>query len=329
MARAGEARHEVQRGLELTVTAAALAGTSAGDLDRALASPAELRVSVTEDAAIAIALGAFDRRPPAVPENVTVVRRGSGGPPVQVGPGTVHLALSLEHPGALVPCDEKRIVNRYVRPLLRALTGVSTSQAHYFGRDWVSLAHRPVAWVGFAHDASTRRTLFEAFVAVRTPFALGTRASFLGHVPATVEEIRGHELEPGKLAEAVVAAYERAGKVTLAPARVGAVPAPAVDAVPWKATREEAIGIVGAGPDSRGVFRVGGEILVSRDAIGRLETRIADAAPTRGASEELGRIGRLVDETLAAPGVALEGVRSLVTVRDVIAEALALAAAAG
>jgi len=29
-------------------------------------------------------------------------------------------------------------------------------------------------------------------------------------------------------------------------------------------------------------------------------------------------VGRVVDETLAAPGVALDGVRSLTTVRDVV-----------
>jgi hypothetical protein len=82
---------------------------------------------------------------------------------------------------------------------------------------------------------------------------------------------------------------------------------------PWAATREEAIGPIGAGRDAQGRFRVGGDLLVSRDALARLEA----AAP--GAPD----IGSLVDEILAAPGVALDGVRSLATIRDVIAEALA------
>jgi len=33
-------------------------------------------------------------------------------------------------------------------------------------------------------------------------------------------------------------------------------------------------------------------------------------------------VGRLVDETLGAPGVALDGVRSLASIRDVVSAAL-------
>jgi hypothetical protein len=54
-------------------------------------------------------------------------------------------------------------------------------------------------------------------------------------------------------------------------------------------------------------------LLVSRDALARLETRIDDAADAQ--------IGALVDETLGAPGVALDGIRSLKSVRDAILDA--------
>jgi hypothetical protein len=83
---------------------------------------------------------------------------------------------------------------------------------------------------------------------------------------------------------------------------------------PWAATCEEAIGTLGAGPDARGTLRVGGDLLVSRDALARLEVRAAHAS-----ADDLGRI---VDEALAAPGVALDGVKSLASVCDVIARAL-------
>ena len=151
------------------------------------------------------------------------VRRGSGGPEVRLGPGTVHVALALAHPGALVPCDEKRIVNRAVRPLLRALTRIG-ALAHFFGRDWVSVQHRPVAWVGFAHDAGTRRTLFEAFVAVRTPFHVTERPSFLGKTPGTLEAIVGKPIEPQRLVDAIVDAY--VGSWAVAPVEAAA---PAAD----------------------------------------------------------------------------------------------------
>jgi hypothetical protein len=231
----------------------------------------------------------------------------------------VHVALALEHPGALVPCDEKRIVNRSVRPLLRALTKVlgPGGPAHFFGRDWVSVGHRPAAWVGFGHDATTRRTLFEAFVAVRAPFARSQRASFLGKPPGTLESILGREIEPARIAAAVVDSYAGGtDRVLLEALSATAAPAdPRVDPADpaWAATCEEAIGTLGAGPDGQGKFRVGGDLLVSRDALARLESLAASAR-----DDDLGRI---VNETLGAPGVALDGVKSLESVREVIARA--------
>jgi len=285
--------------------ARAIAASSRATLDRPLRCAAELSLAVASDDAVLA--GAFQR---AVGH-----RRGSGGPEVRVGPGTVHVALALEHPASLVPCDEKHIVNRYVRPLLRALTraGGTGAAAHFFGRDWISLAHRPVAWVGFAHDATTRRTLFEAFVAVRTPFALTERASFLGKPQGTLEALAGAAVDEGRLVQAIADAY--AGDAGSVPFEWPDAPSPgdALAEPPWAAVVDEAIGPIGAGPDAQGVFRVGGDLLVSRDALARLE-QLAATAPEA-------ELGRLVDETLAAPGVALDGVRSLTSIRDVIAAA--------
>jgi hypothetical protein len=300
-----------------------LAAHSRAALDRPLAEPAEIWVAVAHDEAVLV--GAFQRGAEMPPE-WPLLRRGSGGPEVRVAPGTVHVALALAHPGALRGlADEKRIVNRAVRPLLRALAKTG-SLAHFFGRDWVSVAHRPVAWVGFAHDAASRRTLFEAFVGVRTPFALGPRASFLGKAVAALESLRAPPLDsPGstaeRLASAIVDAYvaQAGGEARdLAPADLAAADSVAGDDPrsdpPWAATREEAIGLVGAGPDARGVLRVGGDLLVSRDALARLEQRLPGAAPAD--------IPRVVDETLAAPGVALDGVKSLASIADVVARAI-------
>ncbi len=290
-----------------------IAAHSRGALDRALGYPGELWTAVTRDEALV--LGAFQRSA-GLPDGIPRVQRGSGGPTVRIGPGTVHVALALAHPGALTPCDEKRIVNRAVRPLLRALTRTG-ALAHFFGRDWVSVQHRPAAWVGFAHDATTHRTLFEAFVAVRTPFHVTDRPAFLGKAPGTLEEILGKPIEAGRLVDAIVNAYVASWAVTPVESAPPTAPAPATtdrqhaDDLPWAATATEVIGPLGAGPDSRGVFRIGGDLLVSRDALARLE-----AAAPQTPDEAL---GTLVDETLAAPGVALDGVRSLTSVRDVIA----------
>jgi hypothetical protein len=236
-----------------------------------------------------------------------------------------------------------------VRPLLRALTKTG-SLAHYFGRDWVSVEHHPVAWVGFGHVAASRRTLFEGFIGVRTPFALTQRPSFLGKSVTTLGSLRerapdgfegrarapdgfeGRARAPDgfegrararDVAEAIVEAYvaqSAGGDAFDLPVPAGPDPGPAPQQSdepradpPWSATAEEAIGTLGAGPDAHGAFRVGGDLLVSRDALAQLEARAANAAAPD--------LSRIVDETLAAPGVALDGVKSLASIRDVIARA--------
>jgi hypothetical protein len=291
-------------------SAAEVAARSRSALDAPLAFAGSLLVAEIPDDAIL--LGAFQRGGDGAA--LPTYRRGSGGPAVRVGPGTLYVALSLAHPAALVGSDEKRIVNRSVRPLLRGLTKVG-HLASFFGRDWVSVQHRPAAWVGFSHDTTTRRTVFEAFVAVRAPFA-ETGASLLGKAPASLEELAGTAIDPRRIADAIVQAYAGAWDAEAVEAA-----APAVDGTderaandpPWAATVDEAIGTIGAGPDARGVFRVGGDLLVSRDALARLEARAATAS--------LEDVPSIVDETLAAPGVALDGVRSLTSVRDVIVRA--------
>jgi hypothetical protein len=306
--------------------AAVIASGSRALLDRPLAGQGELWVTIASDAALV--LGAFQRGS-LVADSLPIVKRASGGPEVRVGKGTVHVALALTRPDALEPCDERRIVNRHVRPLLRALTKTA-GLAHFFGRDWVSVAHRPAAWVGFAHDSASGRTLFEAFVGVREPFATASRGSLLGKAPGALEELAGRPLDPVHIVDAIVASYLQRYDATEVPVQTPASHPDASGAAlaaqatrlavedlrrdpPWAATAEEPIGIVGAGPDARGAMRVGGDLLVSRDALARLETLVTDAR-----DED---VGRIVQETLGAPGVAIDGVRSLAGVRDVILRA--------
>ncbi len=319
------------------IGADALAAASRAALDVPLADEAELWLArPSEDATV---LGAFQRAVDPAPGRL--VRRGSGGPSVRIGEGTLWLALLLPRVDALVDCDEARLVNRYVRPLLRALTRTG-ALAHFFGRDWVSVKRRPATWVGFAHDATTGRAVIEAFVARSTRFDAGARASFLGKEPGTLEEIAGAPVDEARLADAIVAAYAEAyGRVAIDRGAIdrGAIergvsrsaddsdaarpPHPSGspprrqggESVRWLATIEEAIGELGAGPDESGRFRIGGDLLVSRDALAELEERVA--------REPGGDIGAMVDATLGAPHVALDGVKSLASVRDVIARALA------
>ena len=255
------------------------------------------------------------------------VRRISGGAPVEVGPGTLHVVLALEHPAAVVPCDAARLINRHVRPLLSALTKLG-QKANYFGRDWISVTKRPVAAVGFAHDARSGRSAFEAFVAASTPFVTGARRqriSFQGKEPITLEEALGRAIDLDALAERVVHAYTEAygcTRVDLAPWGAGCAPGTEHDP-PWAATVAEVIGEIGAGPDAQGIFRVGGDFLASRDAVARLERNVAELrASAHGV--DVNAVQECVVAAFTAQGVALDGVRSPTSMTDAIVRALAL-----
>jgi hypothetical protein len=79
---------------------------------------------------------------------------------------------------------------------------------------------------------------------------------------------------------------------------------------PWRASVAEVIGEISAGPDASGTFRVGGDLLASRDAIAALEAKLT------GASDD--EVPRIVDATLAAPGVVVDGVKSLESIARAI-----------
>lgn len=304
--------------------AADLAAASRAALDRPLTHDAELLLATVEGEAVVLgALQRVSELGPADDPVRTLLRRGSCGAEAMVGKGSLWVQLALARSDALVRCEPSRLLNRYVRPLLRALTKVG-ALAHYFDRDWISAGKRPVAMIAFAHDAATGRALVEAIIAVRTPFAIRARPSYLGKAPATLADI-GASVELARLgdvlAETYASAYGRS--IVEMPGfqsdSSGTPPPPDVDlrAEPaWAATRDEAIGIVGAGRDASGRMRVGGELMASRDAVSRLEERLAAAG--RGDAAEL---GALVDASLGAPDVALVGVRSLTSLRDVVVEA--------
>jgi hypothetical protein len=300
---------------------------SAGELaarSRAWRAPpgADAVLTVAEPQDAAVVVGAFQRSSEIVGANERpILRRGSGGAACLVGPGTVWIELALARSDALVACTPDKLLNRYVRPLLRAITGVTSVPANYFGRDWISAAHRPIALVSFGHEATTNAALFEAVVAVDAPFAIGARASFLGKEPATLGAIAARPVTCGALVDRIVEGYSALATTVVEvaddPPPLEAVRERVGPESPWSSTREEAIGLVAAGRDETGRLRVGGELIASGDAVARLEDLLAKLPDEASADD----VGRLVDEALTTRGAVTFGVRSLASIRDVIVEA--------
>ncbi|HEY2365159.1 MAG TPA: hypothetical protein VGH87_02195 [Polyangiaceae bacterium] len=246
---------------------------------------AEIDIAFAEDDAIFI--GAFQRASDA---SGSSIQRGTGGCAVRVGPGILHVLVAAP----TFDEDESVILNRMTRPLLRAL------RARYFGRDWIDVDHHPIAHVGFAHERATRRTVFEAFVAVRSPFAIADRASYMGKKPATLEDLRG-KIDDASLVKSITDAY---GVAIHEPSDLVSSPElPAPSSRPWLAHIDEAIGPICAGRDDDGRIRIGGELMASFDAVRDFEDRIA-----RGEVAE-----EAADAAFTAPHTALFGVRSLET----------------
>lgn len=259
-----------------------------GDAELLIGSPADN----------AIVSGAFERRERGR------VRRGSGGAALTVGPGTIWMTLRLARADILVPCDGPRLMNRYVRPLLKAL-GRCGAQAAYFDRDWFAVDHRPAGMVAFGHEARSGACTFEAFVAVTTAFAFVQRASYRGKQPGALDTLAGVTDVP-RIVDAIIAAYGEGHDVREAPLGETTTVAGSGEDPPWLATVEEAIGELGATKT-----RFGGELMASRDAVARLEREMATTDD----------VGALVDATFTAPNVVVYGVRSLKSIRDVILRA--------
>jgi len=269
----------------------------------AITADAELVVAVPTDEALTV--GAFDRAVSAV-----AFRRASGGAPARVGPGTVFVSLALARADALVPSTAAQLLNRYVRPLLTAITKVTSKPARYFGRDWIAVGNAPVAMIGFGHEAKSGSAVVEAVVSAKASFAVDVdRPSFRGRSPAVLD------VDPNRLADAILDAYRSRAETTVtAPLALDALEdaAPVGPEPPWQAKVDEAIGVVAAGRDAHGVMRVGGELMASRDAIARLEELLVD---------ERADVAHAVGEALSAPGVVTFGVRSLSSIRDAIVSA--------
>lgn len=277
-----------------------------------------LSAEVGEDAVSCVGIAAFDR--PDAPtlralqtagdvgaqasgaSAILAVRRHGGGKAVALGPGIVRVAFRFAMDGRVAP-DADRILNRAVRPVLRALRTL-TPLAHYFGRDVVSLKvagrRHDVGAVGFGHDASAGTAVFEAFLGVTR----GPRADLVSLAT----------LLPGLTSQALVDrlrasfADEGATNESLAPLPVIAA------GPPWDVVRETPFARIGA---SASPLSVGGDFFVSRDFLDPLNERLRALHPGASAAAV-----RAVFAVAPHDGQVLIGVPTLDDLADTVSNAL-------
>lgn len=272
-----------------------------------------------------ICLGAFQRAASAVvPQPLPLSRRLSGGPALWLAPPALHLLLTLPSPSALVPdADPHRLLNRHVRPLLRALS-LLRAPAHYGGRDWVSVQRHPAVWIGFAHDASSGACAFEAFLPLDQPFALlpplapaRSLDPFLQKTPLGLRAAAGRDLSLDELSDALARAYDQLAPAPLPRASwPSALVRPLVTdpRPPWDALREEPIGWLGA---SASPLCLGGDLFASEDLLARLDTALALLGPDPSPAA----LEHALTEAVASGGV-IAGVRSADALVGVLRDAI-------
>lgn len=290
------------------ITAAEMSARSATALAAPLVGAGTFCVEVATDAGLL--LGALDRWQ----GEGACFRRGTGGPLVRISPGSIRVALVLRAPNALVDIDVARVANRHVRPLLRAMSR-ALGPVVFGGREFISCRGSPVAFVGVGHVAETGRTLFEAILSGAEPCFVSNRPAS-GPPRALFEDARVSRLSSEALAEQIMAAYTATfGAARLQQAEACApVSEPLPKEPPWTALCEEAIGVVGAGSDRDGRFRVGGEFFASEDVVRAIERGAVLCGPPH--------VGRCVETCFVERDGYLHGVRNRDAITDVVSRAL-------
>lgn len=237
----------------------------------------------------AVVLGARQRRA-AVTPSAEVVRRRTTGTAAWVGGRALWCSLALPSVAALYEdATLATLLNRNVRPWLRGFTR-SGIPAAYFGREWVAVAHRPAAVLGY--DLSPAgAVLLEMIAGWDEPVALPAEHAapderaldrWRGRSPVALGEGR----DPWSVLAALAASVaERAGAVETAPE-------PAVE--PWAPAEppDEAAGVgvpigrVEAARLGGGGLWLGGDALVATPWLDALGEAIARGGewPTEGAA---------------------------------------------
>jgi hypothetical protein len=225
---------------------------------------------------------------------VAVHRRATAGTPTYVDGRAVVWTLWLPRVAALAPdATWRTLLNRNVRGFLHGLTRAG-APAHYFGREWIAVRHRPAAVLGFevASDGAVLLEVVAGYDApVALPPALATpleRATdrWRGKDPLALAEV-ARECDPDALAARVIESHAARWGTALEPLASPWVPAPrapvedAREPVPAELSLAEpvrcAVGWIDAAATEAPAPRVwlGGDVLAPRGVLDALGARIA------------------------------------------------------
>jgi hypothetical protein len=231
-------------------------------------------------------VGAFDRVPASA--GVPSYFRGTGGVTFEVDTGALYMGIALSHPGCLLAGSANQVLNRVVRPLLKALTKVTGKRTAYFGRDHVSAEQANVGWVAMAHSVDTNRASFEAYL---PPMDADLAAGIVDAYTRAYPELRISDMSIAGEAQLLVN-----------------------EDPPWSNTEDEAMGPLGILRERGGRLRFGGSLMASADRMHALNEAIQSPMG-------LQECGEFLDALFAAPAM-LFGVRSLESFRRLICDEL-------
>ena len=303
--------------------------------------------SLTGDA---IALGLWQRAASALDgdaaasRRVRVVRRSTGGPAAYAGEGIVYFALALRHASVLMSCPKDRVLNRNVRGFLGGLS-LGGEAAHYFGREYLSVARRPAALIAWDR-LGDGRVLLEVFASHTKSFVLDSALDgypepseprFFGKEPIRLAEAWGGERPIEQIVRSVAEGHpsrfgtdvtiDRSSLTDVERAEVRArtdsflwQPDVAEDTLAWSAPHEIPIGWLSAGArlDEGGAIadvRIAGDFFQDHDAPSALLQRLAE----KPRSSEL--YASSINATWDGSTHVIEGVKSLDPILKALLEA--------
>ena len=268
------------------------------------AGPLEATLIVAELTGNALLCGRFQRGPAGV------LRRAGGGRTVRAGAGTLGLLLYVPASGGLLPqpVPADKVINRYVRGLLRGLAFAGTP-AHYFGRDFVTADHRQIARVS-QDGTPDGGVLLEAIIAIQQRLAPDDTPStdprrdppHVALADLTARTRRFDELAD-QLALGFAATFQQQRTAAEPPpeAEPPAAPPPVGQLHPAIAIPIGTLQGETAGADIITAARLHGDFIATSFAIRALEASLA------GCPRDPAAIATRVDAALLAPHAALLG----------------------